>query len=536
MSPMMASTSAALAGSALVALYIALRVRRRPSEPANIDPVETTVVDPPRRVVSLLGAATETIYRLGLGQRLVGRSHECDYPPAVLSLPMISKPRLDAQAPSAEIDAKVREYAAAGEPVYSLNDAALSRLAPDLLIAQDHCRVCAVTPREVRGSSCANVKQLVLRPATLADALGDVQRVADAMGVPERGRTLVHTLESRLARVRELSEAACRDGLSSQLDARPRPAAARGSARVVRPTGLRLPAPGARARPAARPCSARHPAATPTITFAQLLGSAPDVVIFALCGFDAGRAVAEVRRAGGDADLARLRRACGNRLFVVDGNLLVNRSGPRVVESAEAIAEAIHPPLQGHFGHFGTPLLCPFDEAPPAAPPKPRPAADDPAPPAAATTSCVRRAAAAARRPGGGRLRAARAARRGGCAPCNALNSRANQDRWCGPERFEAVLRGHPDFAQLLVKDSGVAVASCEANGNVATVHVSLPGRVDHGPSKGASGSAAGGVSMVWTMVVEEQQLAGEADRSDGGGGGLVWRTEKVMRVDEASS
>ena len=117
-----------------------------------------------------------------------------------------------------------------------------------------------------------------------------------------------------------------------------------------------------------------------------------------------------------------------------------------------------------------------------------------------------------------------------------ALNSRANQDRWCGPERFEAVLRGHPDFAQLLVKDSGVAVASCEANGNVATVHVSLPGRVDHGPSKGASGSAAGGVSMVWTMVVEEQQLAGEADRSDGGGGGLVWRTEKVIRVDETSS
>ena len=129
----------------------------------------TEAPSPPKRVVSLLGAATEVIFRLGLGHRLVGRSHECDYPPAVLSLPMISRPRLDPLAPSRAIDNAVRAHAAAGEPVYALDDGELASLKPDLLITQDHCRVCAVTPREVAGSSCAAVKQLVLRPATLED-------------------------------------------------------------------------------------------------------------------------------------------------------------------------------------------------------------------------------------------------------------------------------------------------------------------------------------------------------------------------------
>ena len=95
---------------------------------------EPPASSPPKRVVSLLGAATEVIFRLGLGHRLVGRSHECDYPPAVLSLPMISRPRLDPLAPSRAIDDAVRAHAAVGEPVYALDDGELASLMPDLLI------------------------------------------------------------------------------------------------------------------------------------------------------------------------------------------------------------------------------------------------------------------------------------------------------------------------------------------------------------------------------------------------------------------
>jgi iron complex transport system substrate-binding protein len=103
----------------------------------------------PQRVVSLLGAATETLYRLGLGDQLVGRSHECDYPKACLALPCISRPRLDVNASSIDIDRAVKSRSAEGEPIYRLDDDVIADLKPDLLIAQDHCRVCAVTPRDV---------------------------------------------------------------------------------------------------------------------------------------------------------------------------------------------------------------------------------------------------------------------------------------------------------------------------------------------------------------------------------------------------
>jgi iron complex transport system substrate-binding protein len=163
------------------------------------------------RVVSLLGAATETMYRLGVGHYLVGRSHECDYPRAALSLPCISRPRLDVDASSADIDATVREHSAAGEPIYKLDDEVLQSLNPDLLIAQDHCRVCAVTPRDVGKSSCANVKQLVLKPATLGDCILNVIMIANALGVPQRGLLLQKTMISRMDRVKQLATGSLND-------------------------------------------------------------------------------------------------------------------------------------------------------------------------------------------------------------------------------------------------------------------------------------------------------------------------------------
>jgi len=171
---------------------------------------ENKVVVQPRRVISLLGAATETLFRLGLGDRLVGRSHECDYPRAVLSLPCISRPRLDVNGSSKEIDDTVRLRSAAGEPIYKLDDDVLSEIAPfDLLIAQDHCRVCAVTPSDINQSkvmACANVNQLVLKPSTLSDCLNNINEIAAVMGVPERGIKLRATLKSRMDQVRCLTK------------------------------------------------------------------------------------------------------------------------------------------------------------------------------------------------------------------------------------------------------------------------------------------------------------------------------------------
>ena len=128
------------------------------------------------RVVSLLGAATEVVCRLGRADLLVGRSHECDWPPSILALPAVSAAKIDTSASSRSIDTAVRAFSNKQEPVYAIEAPALEQLAPDLIIVQDHCRVCAVTPNDLR-ASCA--RQLVLKPSTLADCLDDVQRVGN---------------------------------------------------------------------------------------------------------------------------------------------------------------------------------------------------------------------------------------------------------------------------------------------------------------------------------------------------------------------
>ena len=101
------------------------------------------------RIVSLLASATEIVCALGAGDSLVGRSHECDNPPWVRSLPACSVPAFDVSRPSGEIDAEVKRRLRAGEPLYRIHTDLIRRLAPDLVIAQSHCEVCAVTPGDV---------------------------------------------------------------------------------------------------------------------------------------------------------------------------------------------------------------------------------------------------------------------------------------------------------------------------------------------------------------------------------------------------
>lgn len=471
----------------------------------------------PKRIISLLGAASETLFRLGVGDRLVGRSHECDYPPALLSLPCISRPRLDVDAPSLEIDKAVRDLSASGEPVYELADANIAKLQPvDLLIAQDHCRVCAVTPENVAQSSnyCSNIPQLVLRPATLQDCLDDVVKIAQAVGVPERGARLRRTLELRLERVKELVRDLQQDDDTTNKESTattpPRVALLEWCnpimgcgywlpemVEIAGGTPLHCPPPGG---------------ATPSITLDALLASKPDVVIFALCGFGTSRAAKEIADSWSTEQLDQLRGVCNGRIFVVDGNYLVNRSGPRVVESCEAIAEAIHPDLQGHFNHYGTDHLTTLEAAmemakagiqtgsqklrPKASikeassqsvPPQPvQLPKDSPKDAVIAQLECLRT---------------------NDMAKAFALNSVANQGRWCDAGRFMHVMKSHDTFCRLLSEQTTVRDDAIQ-NG-IATAVVCLPEK---------NGKIA---ELVWTMVSEIP-----SEHKD-----PVWRTEKVALV-----
>src|SRR6185437_9893901 len=148
----------------------------------------------PRRIVSLLPSSTEICFALGLGDAVVGVSHECDFPAEVLGRPVLTAPKVDPGATSAEIDRQVNALVAAGESVYRLDEARLGALAPDLVLTQGVCEVCAVSFDEVRDSvrrAAPRAEILSLSPATLDDVLGDVARVGEAAGVPDVGARVV---------------------------------------------------------------------------------------------------------------------------------------------------------------------------------------------------------------------------------------------------------------------------------------------------------------------------------------------------------
>lgn len=156
------------------------------------------------RIVSLLASATEIVYALDSGQFLVGRSHECDNPPWVRSLPQLSEPAFDISLSSADIDREVRRRLRAGEPLYRIHTQAIRELRPDVIFAQNHCEVCAVTPGDVeRNAACIPGARIVpLSAFSVEEVFGCVLQVAETLGLSARGHVLVAQERARLERLR----------------------------------------------------------------------------------------------------------------------------------------------------------------------------------------------------------------------------------------------------------------------------------------------------------------------------------------------
>ena len=151
------------------------------------------------RVVSLIPSATEITAALGCAGRLVGRSHECDYPPHVLALPVCTRPRLRLEGTSADIDARVRQAVTQALAVYEVLEERLRALRPDVIVTQSQCEVCAVSLAEVEAAVCdwvdREVRIVSLEPNGLADVYDDIARVAGALGVAGAGAALVRRME-----------------------------------------------------------------------------------------------------------------------------------------------------------------------------------------------------------------------------------------------------------------------------------------------------------------------------------------------------
>jgi iron complex transport system substrate-binding protein len=296
------------------------------------------------RVVSLLPSTTEIACALGFRSALVGRSHECDFPADVAELPVCTAPRLDPEAPSAALDAAVRRFVREGLSLYRVDPERLRELAPDVILTQDQCEVCAASLRDVEAAVCEWLggapRVVSLRPHTLADVWGDLARVAEALGAPERGRALRDALTERVS---EIGHAA------ATLPTRPRVAclewldpligAGHWMPELVALAGGRILFAGAGER-------------SPALAWETLREADPHVLLLAPCGFGLARARRELPALLARPGFTELTAVRAGRVFLLDGSAYFNRPGPRLAESLEILAEVLHPEAF-HFGHEG---------------------------------------------------------------------------------------------------------------------------------------------------------------------------------------
>jgi len=288
------------------------------------------------RIVSLLPAATEIVCSLGLEEQLVGVSHECDYPTSVRDLPKVTRSLIQTSASSGEIDRLVRERLATQSALYSLDLAVLAELAPDLIVTQALCDVCAVAQDEVQTAACSlplAPRVVNLEPQSLSEVLDAVRHVASATETQARGEQVVRGLQARIDAIAERSE---------RLTARPRVALIEWldppfSCGHWNPELVRLAAgvdglgrEGERSR---------------TLTWDEVIAWQPEVVVFACCGLDAERTLGELPLAQSVAGWHDLPAVRSGRVYVTDGAQYFSRPGPRLVDSLEILAHALHPDI-----------------------------------------------------------------------------------------------------------------------------------------------------------------------------------------------
>ncbi len=297
------------------------------------------------RIVSLLPSATEIVVALGYEAALVGRSHECDVPSSVKQLPVCSEPRIDISAPSPVIDQQVKSALRDALSIFRVLNPELQRLRPTMIITQTQCEVCAVNLKDVE----AAVTELIgltpeivpLLPMSLNDIWSDIHKVATALGASDQGHHLVNNLQQRLlgisantARLQSRPKVACIEWIEPLMSA-----------------GNWIPELVEIANGQCLHATAGHH--SPWLSWTDLLASDPDVIIIMPCGFDLERTEREFSTLTSHPEWQSLRAVHNGDVFLADGHLYFNRPGPRVVESAEILAEILHGSTVS-YGHQGS--------------------------------------------------------------------------------------------------------------------------------------------------------------------------------------
>ncbi|MDX2131522.1 MAG: ABC transporter substrate-binding protein [Planctomycetota bacterium] len=301
------------------------------------------MASPPQRIVSLLPSATEIVGLLGVSHRLVGRSHECDFPPGLDHLPVLTAPRVHGTDPG-EIDAQVRDALAQGRSLYELDEPALRALRPDLILTQDLCAVCSIDLAAVRRAAATFDPApaiLSLNPTTLDGVLDDVLSVGRATGTPDVARDAVVRLRERLARAQDHVNPYAEPAPVGFLEWTDPPfVAGHWTVQIIEraggshPLNQSIPQPGAGA--AAGPqASQRTVPASRRVEWDEFVESRPEWLVICPCGLDLRAASASARGLTSRPGWSDIPAVRSGRVAVVDGNQMFNRPGPRLVDAFE---------------------------------------------------------------------------------------------------------------------------------------------------------------------------------------------------------
>jgi iron complex transport system substrate-binding protein len=297
------------------------------------------------RIVSLIPSGTEILAALGLADAIVGRSHECDYPPEIQDRPVCTAARINSNASSRKIHDEVNNLLQSALGIYEINTEILEQLQPTHIVTQDQCDVCAVSLEQVEkavASLMDSSPQIIsLQPNVLKDIWNDIERIGNIFQIDSV--KLIENLEARVKicqqkiqglSLTELPTVACIEWTD------PLMTAANWIPELVNLVGGQTLF-----------SSAGQPSAN--LSWETLLTSNPDVIIFMPCGWDLQRTRQEAQLLTQRSEWQKLHATQSGRVYITDGNAYFNRPGPRLVDSLEILAEMLHPEIFD-YGYKGT--------------------------------------------------------------------------------------------------------------------------------------------------------------------------------------
>lgn len=281
----------------------------------------------------MLSSTTEIIYALGCGDRLVGRSHECDYPAEVSELPICTIPKFNVDGTSREVDDEVKSLVQSALSIYYINEKLLKELKPDIIFTQSQCEVCAVSVSDVE-NALKNITGLSSRvisvePNSVEDIFNDILTIAEILNVRKKGKELVELIKAKIDSTEKIVYQKSSPSVAAIEWIDPLMAAGNWVPQLIRVAGGKNLFGEA----------GKH---SPWMKYNDLVEQDPEIIIVMPCGYDIKKSLIEIKTLESKKGWGSLKAVRNRNVYITDGNQFFNRPGPRIIESIEILLEIIH--------------------------------------------------------------------------------------------------------------------------------------------------------------------------------------------------